>query len=811
MSRGVFATALYGVLTGFMLLALTGITECSATCVEYDEAGTRIEYACKVCQDNGADECRSERWDFPGDGACTVDNQPKEPDGTACENGAGMCMAGQCVVDIVCGDGVIAGDEVCDDGTNNGGGDGFCLADCSGTQVCGDGTVNGSEFCEATDMVDCSTLGFVGGTAACDSACAAWDESTCTMLSDCGNGVLDPGEVCDDGMNMGGEGGCLTCTSIQECGDGMPEGTESCDDGILNGTGNGQCLDDCSATQSCGDETVNGTEVCDDGILNGTGNDACLSDCSGTQACGDGSANGTEACDDGVDNGTGEGFCLSDCSATQTCGDGVQNGSEFCESGDSEMCTALSAGFVGGSAPCDSACAAWDVSGCTTPDDCGNGVVDPGESCDDVDNDGGEGECLACMGIQSCGDGTSEGSEACDEGGANGSGPGACVGDCSGFQVCGDGVTNGTEVCDDGTNDGGPNGCLPDCLAVQMCGDGVANGTESCDDGPNNGMGDGLCLSDCSATQTCGDMVVNGTEVCDVGDTALCTSLDAAFLGGTALCDVTTCAGWELSTCTTPADCGNGIVDDGEVCDDGSNVGGEGGCVACGVVQVCGDGVQNGTEQCDDGNTANSDGCDADCTVGFIACDITSSNCPTGTSCYPTGTEIFGNGDFCLTVGTLPEGASCGPPNACQAGLGCVPTVTGKRCSALCDETLPCADGDVCVSQAYPSALSACTIEVCDIFVQDCPSGQGCYPVSIGFAGQTYTGDFCYPAGTGTAGTACNNGWLDCAPGLGCVTTNGENPLCQPICDLTNPVCAPGTTCTMTDNPDIGYCQVDTP
>ena len=95
-------------------------------------------------------------------------------------------------------------------------------------------------------------MGFEGGTLGCFAYCQL-DTSGCTQAPPCGNGVLDPGEVCDDGMNMGGEGGCLTCTSIQECGDGMPEGTESCDDGILNGTGNGQCLDDCSATQSCGD------------------------------------------------------------------------------------------------------------------------------------------------------------------------------------------------------------------------------------------------------------------------------------------------------------------------------------------------------------------------------------------------------------------------------------------------------------------------------------------------------------------------------------------------------------------------------
>jgi len=810
MSQRATLTTGYAVVAGAMLLSLTGISDCSSTCVEYDDEGDRIEYACKICRDPQFDECRAERWDFPGDAACTVDNQPKQPDGTPCEGGAGMCMGGQCVVNVVCGDGIVASTETCDDGPDNGSGEGSCLEDCSGVQLCADGTVNGTEFCEVTDMVDCTTLGFIGGTAACNGTCTAWDENTCTMLTDCGNGVVDDGEVCDDGINMGGNGNCFACTVVEDCGNGLPEGTESCDDGMLNGTGEAQCLADCSDRQLCGDGEQNGTEVCDDGVDNGTGQDACLADCTGRQVCGDGTTDGTEICDDGIDNGTGDGFCLSDCSATQSCGDGILNGNELCELGDSTDCSGLSGGFVGGLATCDSTCAGWDVATCTTADDCGNGVVDPGEACDDGENDGDDGECLACMGLQDCGDAVTEGTEVCDEGGANGSGPGVCAEDCSRLQTCGDGIQNGTEICDDGANDGGPNGCLPGCGGIQTCGDGSADGTESCDDGADNGTGEGFCLADCSGTQVCGDGSADGTEFCDLGDSESCVAIDPGFLGGTAICNAT-CEAWELSTCTTPSDCGDGIVDDGEACDDGVNMGGEGNCIACQAVQICGDGVRNGTETCDDGNTNNSDGCDADCTVGSIACDITSANCPAGSSCYPTGTEIFGNGDFCLTVGSLLEGSACSAPNACQAGLGCVATLFGLRCAALCDETLVCADGDICVDQPSPSALAACAVEVCDVFVQDCDAGAGCYPLTVDAGLQSFVGTFCAPAGTGAVGEPCINGWTDCAPGLGCVTTNGEDPLCQQVCDLANPSCPVGTTCTVTDDPDYGYCKLDNP
>ncbi len=811
MSRAVFIRIVQGVLSISVLVSITGISSCNAMCRGVDANGDPTTFACQICYDGLADECSTTSWSIEGGSACTVADQPKEPDGTPCEDGAGACVSGKCVVDAaVCGDGVVAGAEACDDGANNGTGEGSCLADCSGTQICGDGTANGTEFCDATDTVDCTTLGFIGGTAGCDSACAAWEESSCTMLSDCGDGEIDPGEACDDGVNMGGDGGCLACMGVQTCGDGVPEGTEDCDDGVLNGTGEGQCLSDCSATQVCGDGTQAGTEVCDDGAENGTGNDKCLADCSGTQTCGDGTEAGTEVCDDGVDNGTGDGLCLADCSGTQSCGDGVKNGTEFCENGEEATCVDLSGGFIGGVAPCDAACEAWDVSNCTTPTDCGDGVQDPGESCDDGANDGGDGECLACMGLQTCGDGTAEGTESCDAGNQNGSGPGVCVGDCSGVQTCGDSIPNGTEVCDDGINDGGPNGCLPGCLGFQTCGDGVQNGTEACDDGTNNGMGDGNCLTDCSATQTCGDGIQNGTEVCDIGDTASCTGLDPGFLGGTALCDVTSCAGYDLSTCTTPADCGNGVVDDGEFCDDGTNLGGEGLCVACQAIQTCGDGTQNGTETCDDGNTENSDGCDADCTVGFIACDITGSTCPSGTSCYPTGSVFFGKSDFCLTTGEMPDTAVCGPPNDCQAGLACTPTPadpTNTRCTPICGGTIACSNGDECIALGPPSVLGACLLEACDLFAQDCNAGA-CYPLSIETGSTVFDGNYCWDEGSVAPGASCTVS-DDCQIGFACGSIDGAPPVCVEVCDLGNPVCPTGSTCTPTSNPDFGACQAD--
>jgi cysteine-rich repeat protein len=75
-------------------------------------------------------------------------------------------------------------------------------------------------------------------------------------------------------------------------------------------------------------------------------------------------------------------------------------------------------------------------------------------------------------------------------------------------------------------------------------------------------------------------------------------------------------SGYEACEC--PAGfCGDGMVDAAEVCDDGVNDGGYGGCAAdCGAAGPgCGDAAVNGPEACDDGNAVDGDGCNVDCVV----------------------------------------------------------------------------------------------------------------------------------------------------------------------------------------------------
>ena len=78
---------------------------------------------------------------------------------------------------------------------------------------------------------------------------------------------------------------------------------------------------------------------------------------------------------------------------------------------------------------------------------------------------------------------------------------------------------------------------------------------------------------------------------------------------------------------STPASCGNGVVDSGEECDDGNAAGGDGCTAACksegGV--ACGNGVLEAGEQCDDNNTTAGDGCSSTCQTEPPPFDL---NCP---------------------------------------------------------------------------------------------------------------------------------------------------------------------------------------
>ena len=131
-------------------------------------------------------------------------------------------------------------------------------------------------------------------------------------------------EQCDDGNNNNFDACRNTCV-LPFCGDGILDPGEQCDDGNNNNFDG--CRNSC-VVPFCGDSIVDPGEQCDDG--NVSNNDACVAGCVAAQ-CGDGFLwLGIEECDDGnVVNGDG---CSSTCKLP-VCGDGFVEGMEQCDLG----------------------------------------------------------------------------------------------------------------------------------------------------------------------------------------------------------------------------------------------------------------------------------------------------------------------------------------------------------------------------------------------------------------------------------------------------------------------------------------------
>jgi ELWxxDGT repeat protein/cysteine-rich repeat protein len=141
-------------------------------------------------------------------------------------------------------------------------------------------------------------------------------------LADCGNGVLDAGETCDDGNLVNGDGCDANCRATG-CGNGIVTAGEECDDG--NAVDDDSCRNGC-VLNVCGDGVTHaGVEACDDG--NATDTDACGNDC--TLRCGDGVVQGAEECDSGQGNGS-DGCCSSTCALLDDDGDGVCDAYDPC-------------------------------------------------------------------------------------------------------------------------------------------------------------------------------------------------------------------------------------------------------------------------------------------------------------------------------------------------------------------------------------------------------------------------------------------------------------------------------------------------
>jgi cysteine-rich repeat protein len=194
-----------------------------------------------------------------------------------------------------------------------------CSGDDSG------GTAGG---CTPNEQVSCACPGGTQGIQSCASDGSAFGACQCGIGGgvNCGNGVVDAGEQCDDGNNVDDDGCSNSCASSGECGNGVVDAGEDCDDGGAEGGELDTCPSDCQDGSS-GSNTGGGGQ--------GGGGQGGAGGGTPDPVCGNGTVEAGEACDDGNSNvgdgcndgcGVEEGFSCSDASPSvcmPLCGNNV--------------------------------------------------------------------------------------------------------------------------------------------------------------------------------------------------------------------------------------------------------------------------------------------------------------------------------------------------------------------------------------------------------------------------------------------------------------------------------------------------------
>ncbi len=349
------------------------------------------------------------------------------------------------------------------------------------------------------------------------------------------------------------------------------------------------------------------------------------------------------------------------------------------------------------------------------------------------------------------------------------------------------------------------------------CGDGAISPREECDDG-NTANGDG-CSATCgieagygcagapsTCARTCGNGNLNPGEQCDDGNT---TNGD----GCNASCRVE--SGY---ACPTPgqacvATCGNGVLNPGEQCDDGNVFSSDGCSASCRIetgyactgapstcAPLCGNGVLDPGELCDDGNTNMNDGCSNACTLELgYACATPGQPCAKtcGNGTVDPG-ELCddGNltsGDGCTTECRVEDGYACSTPSS-------GPSVCAQSCgNGTVDPNETCDDGN---HASGDGCNASCLVE--DGY--SC-SGQPSACATLCGDGKRAGAEACDDGNT-TPGDGCDAtcavepGYSCPAPGAACLSTCGNGTReAGEQCDDGNTVAGDGCSATCAEEP----------
>ncbi|RKH82531.1 DUF4215 domain-containing protein [Corallococcus sp. AB045] len=241
----------------FCATLLLSLAACGGDSTTDSDAGARPD-ASAGTQDAGSDV----------DAGADAGTQPEDDAGTDAGLDAGTMDAGPEDAGLDAGT-VDAGTE--DAGTTDAGTD---PVDAGSLPVCGDGKKEGNEGCD-----DGNTTSGDGCNASCQVE-PGWNCGASGMrchAARCGDGIIAAPEECEDGNTVSGDGCNATCRLEQGsvcngvgqpctetiCGDAKVEGTEQCDDG------NHDLGDGCSPLCQREPRCVNGVceTLCGDGIL----------------------------------------------------------------------------------------------------------------------------------------------------------------------------------------------------------------------------------------------------------------------------------------------------------------------------------------------------------------------------------------------------------------------------------------------------------------------------------------------------------------------------------------------------------------
>jgi hypothetical protein len=402
-----------------------------------------------------------------------------------------------------------------------------------------------------------------------------------------------------------------------------------------------------------------------------------------------------------------------------------------------------------GGAPC-----AVDGGAGGTPDgggpggpSCGNGRVDPGETCDTAIGRGDPGACPP----PDCDDGV-----ACTR--DTHGGDTACTAYCTHDEITT--VAVGDLCCPAGkTSDEDP-----DCPPRVTCGDGVVGPKETCDTGiPAGAPGACPTAADCATGDACSDDRLISASTC----AALCVHypITRSSLTSDGCCPPGATNALD-SDC--PVVCGNGVRDNGEACDVGIPLPLPGSCPVCNKYVP-----QNPcTPDCDDDDPETTDflsgtGCQATCQHvkvtqpisgdGYCRMDASgnSDSHAIDTDCpSKCGNGVLEPGEAC------DKGITSGGPNACPTDITDCPV-----------------SPSACIQVSFVGAVADCSARCATTEITACSTQK----------------DGCCPAGcTGATDPDCS---LACGDGF-------REPTMGEVCDTAIPDGRPGACPKACTRPD---------